>query len=144
MAGTDTSLLLTGVTATDERDGDVTDTVTIESVIPNTDGTEASVIYVAKDSKNNVTKETRKVSYTTDAAAAVQAAAGERPDRAMPRENRQRIRKDKVRMQLPQRDRARMRLRRKDRASIPREQTTDRRRTKPRLRLFLPTVRDFI
>ena len=75
VAGTDTSLLLTGVTATDERDGDVTDTVTIESVIPNTDGTEASVIYVAKDSKNNVTKETRKVSYTTDAAAAVQAAA---------------------------------------------------------------------
>ena len=74
--GTDTSMLLTGVTATDERDGDVTDTVTIESVIPNTDGTEASVIYVAKDSKNNVTKETRKVSYTTDAAAAAQAAAG--------------------------------------------------------------------
>lgn len=74
VAGTDTSVLLTGVTAQDNRDGDVTHTVTIESVIPNTEGTEASVIYVAKDSKNNVTKATRKVSYTTDASAVAQPA----------------------------------------------------------------------
>lgn len=65
--GTDTSALLAGVTASDKRDGDVTDTVTIESIIPGANGTEASVVYVAKDSKNNVTKETRKVQYTTDA-----------------------------------------------------------------------------
>ena len=77
VAGTDSSVLMKGVTATDNRDGDVTDTVTIESTIPNADGTEASVIYVAKDSKNNVTKETRKVQYTTDASAAAQAAGAE-------------------------------------------------------------------
>lgn len=76
VAGTDTSALLNGVTAQDNRDGDVTDTVTIESIIPNADQTGASVIYVAKDSKNNVTKETRTIVYSTDAnQAAAQAAA---------------------------------------------------------------------
>lgn len=81
VAGTDTSALLNGVTAQDNRDGDVTDTVTIESIIPNADQTGASVVYVAKDSKNNVTKETRTILYSTDVnqtaaqAAAEQAAA---------------------------------------------------------------------
>lgn len=74
VAGTDTSSLLAGVTAEDARDGDVTDTVTIESVIPSASGTEASVTYVAKDSKNNVTKAVRKVQYTEDASAASQPA----------------------------------------------------------------------
>lgn len=72
VAGTDTSPLMEGVTATDNRDGDVTNTVTIENIIPNADKTEASVVYVAKDSRNNVTKETRKVQYTEDPNAAVQ------------------------------------------------------------------------
>lgn len=76
VAGTDTSALLNGVTAQDNRDGDVTDTVTIESIIPNADQTGASVVYVAKDSKNNVTKETRTIVYSTDVdQAAAQAAA---------------------------------------------------------------------
>lgn len=76
VAGTDTSALLNGVTAQDDRDGDVTDTVTIESIIPNANQTGASVVYVAKDSKNNVTKETRTILYSTDAnQAAAQAAA---------------------------------------------------------------------
>lgn len=76
VAGTDTSALLNGVTAQDDRDGDVTDTVTIESIIPNANQTGASVVYVAQDSKNNVTKETRTILYSTDAnQAAAQAAA---------------------------------------------------------------------
>lgn len=75
VAGTDTSALLNGVTAQDNRDGDVTDTVTIESIIPNADQTGASVVYVAKDSKNNVTKETRTILYSTDAAQAAETSA---------------------------------------------------------------------
>ena len=75
VAGTDTSALLNGVTAQDDRDGDVTDTVTIESIIPNANQTGASVVYVGKDSKNNVTKETRTIVYSTDAAQAGAAAA---------------------------------------------------------------------
>lgn len=76
VAGSDTSALLNGVTAADDRDGDVTSTVTVESIIPNEDQTGASVVYVAKDSKNNVTKATRLISYAADAgqAAAQQAA----------------------------------------------------------------------
>lgn len=74
VAGSDTSALLSGVTAADDRDGDVTSTVTVESIIPNEDQTGASVIYVAKDSKNNVTKATRLISYAADAG---QAAAQE-------------------------------------------------------------------
>lgn len=77
VAGTDTSALLNGVTAQDDRDGDVTDTVTIESIIPNADQTGASVVYVAKDSKNNVTKETRTILYSTDANQAASQAAAE-------------------------------------------------------------------
>lgn len=67
VAGSDTSALLNGVTAVDDRDGDVTSTVTVESIIPNEDQTGASVVYVAKDSKNNVTKATRLISYAADA-----------------------------------------------------------------------------
>ena len=74
VAGSDTSALLSGVTAVDDRDGDVTSTVTVESIIPNEDQTGASVIYVAKDSKNNVTKAVRLISYAADAG---QAAAQE-------------------------------------------------------------------
>lgn len=74
VAGSDTSALLNGVTAVDDRDGDVTSTVTVESIIPNEDQTGASVVYVAKDSKNNVTKATRLISYAADAG---QAAAQE-------------------------------------------------------------------
>lgn len=88
VAGTDTASLLNGVTATDNRDGDVTDTVTIESVIPSASGTEASVTYVAKDSKNNVTKELRKVQYTEDPNAAAQpAGAGGADSQSVPDEN---------------------------------------------------------
>lgn len=61
--GSDTALLLEGVTATDDRDGDVTDSVVIENIFPNDDCTGASVIYAAKDSHNNVTKVTRRVNY---------------------------------------------------------------------------------
>lgn len=61
--GSDTALLLEGVTATDDRDGDVTDSVVIENIFPNDDRTGASVIYAAKDSHNNVTKVTRRVNY---------------------------------------------------------------------------------
>lgn len=74
VAGSDTSALLNGVTAVDDRDGDVTSTVTVESIIPNEDQTGASVVYVAKDSKNNVTKAIRLISYAADAG---QAAAQE-------------------------------------------------------------------
>ena len=61
--GSDTALMLEGVTATDDRDGDVTDSVVIENIFPNDDRTGASVIYAAKDSHNNVTKVTRRVNY---------------------------------------------------------------------------------
>lgn len=74
VAGSDTSALLNGVTAVDDRDGDVTSTVTVESIIPNEDQTGASVVYVAKDSQNNVTKAARLISYAADAG---QAAAQE-------------------------------------------------------------------
>lgn len=53
--------LLQSVTATDKRDGDVTDTLRVESVSKPADGTEASVVYAAKDDAGNVTLKTRKM-----------------------------------------------------------------------------------
>ena len=61
--GSDTASLLEGVTATDEKDGDVTDSLMIENIFPNDDHTSASVVYAAKDSHNNVSKATRRVNY---------------------------------------------------------------------------------
>ena len=46
--GSDTAPLLEGVTATDEKDGDVTDSLVIENIFPNDDHTSASVVYAAK------------------------------------------------------------------------------------------------
>ncbi|MDC7286876.1 DUF5011 domain-containing protein [Blautia schinkii] len=53
----DNEELLEGVTAKDDKDGDVSDTLTVESVYPKENGKEVVVIFVAKDSSNNVTKE---------------------------------------------------------------------------------------
>lgn len=58
--------LLKGVTAIDETDGDVSDTLVVESVIPMRDELRATVIYYAKDKSNNVGKATRTVSYLTE------------------------------------------------------------------------------
>ena len=86
--GSDTALLLEGVTATDDRDGDVTDSVVIENIFPNDDRTGASVIYAAKDSHNTVTTVTRRVNYKAagDAAAPEENTEAEGSD-AAPAEN---------------------------------------------------------
>lgn len=52
----DNEELLEGVTAKDDKDGDVSDTLTVESIYPKENGKEVVVIFVAKDSNNNVTK----------------------------------------------------------------------------------------
>lgn len=60
--GRDTSTLLDGVTAVDDRDGDVTDSLIISSVYPSGEGT-GIVTYAAKDAANNVTTATRGFFY---------------------------------------------------------------------------------
>lgn len=48
--------LLKNVRAQDNKDGDVTDSLTIETMYPKDNGKEVVVIFVAKDKHNNVTK----------------------------------------------------------------------------------------
>lgn len=52
-------VLLQGVTASDDVDGDVTDTLVVENVFTDDAKGQATVVYVAKDSSNNVTKTSR-------------------------------------------------------------------------------------
>lgn len=61
--GEDESILLQGVTATDTRDGDVTDSVRVDTII--VDGDVIKVKYAAKDSKNNITisEKYREIKY---------------------------------------------------------------------------------
>lgn len=59
----DRSMLLEGVKAIDEVDGDVSDTLVVESVIPMKNQTEATVIYYAKDKSNNVARRERSIEY---------------------------------------------------------------------------------
>lgn len=61
--GEDQEVLLEGVTATDNVDGDVSDTLVVESVLPMKDGATAAVLYYAKDRSNNVAKGSRMVDY---------------------------------------------------------------------------------
>ena len=77
--GSDTAPLLEGVTATDEKDGDVTDSLMIENIFPNDDHTSASVVYAAKDAEYVEQPEMPKTyDYGTPDALVVQP-TGQRP-----------------------------------------------------------------
>lgn len=56
--------LLRGMTATDAKDGDVTDTLVIENISDFVDKNTRTVTYAAFDRDNNVTKATRSLIYT--------------------------------------------------------------------------------
>ena len=62
-----TEELLAGVTATDDTDGDVTDSLTVESVY-DLDDTHVVVTYTAKDRSNNITKQRHKMELDPSAA----------------------------------------------------------------------------
>lgn len=59
--GEDTSALLEGVTAEDEQDGDVTESVRVRSISIAEDEATAIVTYVARDQANNMGLEKRVV-----------------------------------------------------------------------------------
>ncbi len=61
--GADTDTLLQDVKAVDDREGDVSDSLMIESILPDVGKKQAAIIYAAKDSKNNVSKAVRMVGY---------------------------------------------------------------------------------
>lgn len=58
------AVLLDGVTAFDDRDGDVTDSVTIINIIVLENGEYIKVTYAAKDSSNNVAQKSAKIPYS--------------------------------------------------------------------------------
>ena len=61
--GDDVELLLAGVDAYDKVDGDVTSTITIESIHVLSDGEKVSINYAARDTMNNVVKKERTIPY---------------------------------------------------------------------------------
>ena len=78
--GQDKEELLKGITAIDKKDGDVSDTLMVESVVPALSGDKATVTFVAVDKHNNVTKYQCEINY--------QGAAGaENNDTEAPRED---------------------------------------------------------
>ena len=62
--GEDKKILLEGVTASDSEDGDVSDTLVIESIRPN--GDRAVVTYTAVDHSHNASKSSCVVNYQTE------------------------------------------------------------------------------
>lgn len=62
--GADESALLKGVTAYDDRDGDLTDEIIIKGVSQLITADTAKVTYIAFDSSNNMTTTSRTVHYT--------------------------------------------------------------------------------
>jgi hypothetical protein len=61
--GEDETILLSGARAVDDRDGDVSDTLTVSSIYPLADGKTAKVYYAASDKAGNIGKECRIVDY---------------------------------------------------------------------------------
>lgn len=61
--GEDANRLLANVTAKDDRDGDVTDSLMVADILPMTNQLKAKVTFVAKDSSNNIAKEDVVVNY---------------------------------------------------------------------------------
>ncbi len=61
--GEEQKLLLKGVTAQDDTDGDVSDTLMVQSVLPMKNQTSATVIYCAKDRSNNIGTASRQIEY---------------------------------------------------------------------------------
>lgn len=59
--GDDDSVLLTGITAVDNKDGDVSDSLIVDHIIDSDDGSSVTVYYSAKDSSNNVSKASRTI-----------------------------------------------------------------------------------
>lgn len=62
----DVSALLADVTATDDKDGDVTESIRVRSISISDEGGKAIVTYVAKDQANNVGLEKRVVKVNAD------------------------------------------------------------------------------
>lgn len=61
--GEDKDTLLSYVTAVDQKDGDVTDTVMVADLLPLLNELSAKVVYVAEDKSNNVTKKEVYITY---------------------------------------------------------------------------------
>lgn len=61
--GEDKDSLLSFVTAIDEKDGDVTESVMVADILPLLDRSSAKVVYVAEDKSNNVAKKEVFVTY---------------------------------------------------------------------------------
>lgn len=61
--GSDTAPLLDGVSAIDDCNGDVSENVCIDSIIPNIEEGKATVVYAAYDFSNNVAKAKRSIAY---------------------------------------------------------------------------------
>ena len=76
--------LLTGVTATDQKDGDVSSSLTVESVYE-IDDSHVAVTYTAKDNSNNITKRKYEMKMDSDDAGKASedaSAFGEKTDNA--------------------------------------------------------------
>ena len=65
--GMSDSELLNGVTAEDSKDGDVSDTLIVESVIILSSGDSVKITYAAKDKHNNITQKSIILPYKTPA-----------------------------------------------------------------------------
>lgn len=61
--GDDKKALLDGVSAYDDRDGDVTESVMVKDIVALNNGTQAKVTYAARDKSNNISEGYRIVTY---------------------------------------------------------------------------------
>lgn len=102
--GDDYAELLDGVTAKDNRDGDVTDQIFVDSITAVSDGTRAIVRYAVIDKSNNVGIKTRVIDLK----------AREKADRMQVRQQTTR-----TAIQTSLRQRARSRNKRKQKRKIP-------------------------
>ena len=79
--------LLDGVTAVDDCDGDVTDSLEIENVYVEENDGKATVVYVARDKSNNIAKAKREIGYQESGAAMITSVSDEAGEEKDGKEN---------------------------------------------------------
>lgn len=72
-------MLLEGVVAIDDEDGDVSDSIRINGIFPDTKEEKVKIVYIAKDRSNNISKATREVSSVAGAGLETAESVAEEP-----------------------------------------------------------------
>lgn len=94
--------LLEGVTAVDDKDGDVTKSIVVEKVYIGEEGEDSVAVYVAKDKSNNIARSTRRIEISDSQSSEDTSAEQENPVKEPEESVEELVQEDTVSPESPQ------------------------------------------